>query len=493
MARGLYSKADQARLVVAVNPADAKERYRTCWRRDYARLIHSAAFRRLQGKTQLYPGAQSDFFRNRLTHSLEVAQIAKSIAIMINHKNAYFRRHRIDTDLVETAALAHDLGHPPFGHNGEAALNDCMRYSGGFEGNAQTLRILSRLEKRQTIIKEDPDVQRPVHNAKDNRAGLNLAYRTLASILKYDHEIPINLTSPDEDSAEVVKGYYRSEASIVAEIKKHVGTIGGRAFKTIECSIMDIADDIAYSTYDVEDSFKAGFLSPISMWVAPDSVKEKVAQTVKERLDRYYPQASPQSRRFDVEDVYLYLFSIFRAVFEDVRDLKLPRRKNARSLPVEVGAVIAHLVNRSSDKLITSGYYRTRFTSDLVGNFIRSVRVTLNKQNPALSRASLDIEAFKQVEVLKNFAFESLIMSPRLKVAEHRGKDIVKQIFKALECDQGYLLMPEDFQRLYLDLSDMAEKRRVICDFIAGMTDRYAVQFYGRLFGTNPESVFSPL
>jgi dGTPase len=443
MARGLYNKADQARLVTVVNPADAKERYRTCWRRDYARLIHSAAFRRLQGKTQLYPGAQSDFFRNRLTHSLEVAQIAKSIAIMINDKNSYFRNHNIDTDLVETAALAHDLGHPPFGHNGEAALNDCMRCSGGFEGNAQTLRILSRLEKRQTIVKDDPDIQKAVHNGKDNRAGLNLTYRTLASILKYDREIPINLTSPTAETAEVMKGYYRSEAPIVDQIKKHVGVIHGSPFKTIECSIMDVADDIAYSTYDVEDSFKAGFLTPISMWVAPESVKEGVAQRVKERLDRFYPHASPQSRKFEVEDVYLYLFSIFRAVFDDVRDLRLPRRKNARSLPVEFGAVIAHLINRSSDKLVTSGYYRTRFTSDLVGTFIRSVRVTLNKQSPALSRVALDIEAFKQVEVLKNFAFQSLIMSPRLKVAEHRGKDIVKQIFNALESDQGYLLMPE--------------------------------------------------
>jgi dGTPase len=117
--RKLYTAKDSRRVAPAETPLDQREKYRTAWRRDYARLVHSAAFRRLQGKTQLFPSDENDFFRNRLTHSLEVAQVAKSIAIKINHEIGLFRRHPIDTDLVETAALAHDLGHPPFGHNGE--------------------------------------------------------------------------------------------------------------------------------------------------------------------------------------------------------------------------------------------------------------------------------------------------------------------------------------------------------------------------------------
>ena len=175
MPKRLYAAGDRERVVPAAVPTDAQERYRTQWRRDYARLIHSAAFRRLQGKTQLFPGGHSDFFRNRLTHSLEVAQIAKSIAIKINNTYSYFKQNNIDTDLVETAALAHDLGHPPFGHNGEAALNDCMRCAGGFEGNAQTLRILAKLEKRQTKIMPDPDVPESVLDGKDNRVGWELS------------------------------------------------------------------------------------------------------------------------------------------------------------------------------------------------------------------------------------------------------------------------------------------------------------------------------
>ncbi|MEQ9639049.1 MAG: dNTP triphosphohydrolase [Alphaproteobacteria bacterium] len=118
------------------------EKYRSAFRRDYARLIHCPAFRRLQGKLQIFPGIESDFFRNRLTHSLEVAQIAKSIALRLNDQYSIFKNNEIDTDLVELAGLAHDLGHPPFGHSGEIGLDSCMSTSGGFEGNAQTFRIL---------------------------------------------------------------------------------------------------------------------------------------------------------------------------------------------------------------------------------------------------------------------------------------------------------------------------------------------------------------
>ena len=132
---------------------------------------------------QLFPSPDSDFFRTRLSHSLEVAQIAKSMAIRINATEAQFKKHPIDTDIVETAALAHDLGHPPFGHNGEYALDECMANDGGFEGNAQTLRVLTRLEKRQTI-----GSGAPVENEIENRAGLNLTFRTLAAVLKYDNE-----------------------------------------------------------------------------------------------------------------------------------------------------------------------------------------------------------------------------------------------------------------------------------------------------------------
>jgi dGTPase len=143
-----YHPGDYGR-VVDIADSRSREAYRSPFRRDYARIVHAPAFRRLQRKLQLFPDEESDFFRNRLTHSVEVAQIAKSIAIRLNHIIGSKDPDcgPIDTDLVEAISLAHDIGHPPFGHTGEAALHKKMRSVGGFEGNAQTLRILTRLEK----------------------------------------------------------------------------------------------------------------------------------------------------------------------------------------------------------------------------------------------------------------------------------------------------------------------------------------------------------
>ncbi|MGO1076616.1 dGTP triphosphohydrolase [Inquilinus sp. CA228] len=296
----LYKAPDQKRVVNINLAADAEEPYRSAWRRDYARLPHCAAFRRLQGKTQLFPSDESDFFRNRLTHSLEVAQIAKSIAIRINATEPKFSgSNAIDLDLVETAALAHDLGHPPFGHNGEYALDECMKKYGGFEGNAQTLRILSKLEKRQTKGVGLDSVS--VKDELDNRAGLNLTYRTLASVLKYDQEIPRDSERRKDDNGPV-KGYYYTESDIVANIKKNVGALKGQEFKTIECSIMDVADDIAYSTYDLEDAFKAKFLTPLSMLSCPDPLAISVAETITKRLKTKYPSIPASEQKFEAGD-----------------------------------------------------------------------------------------------------------------------------------------------------------------------------------------------
>ncbi|MGE0651472.1 MAG: deoxyguanosinetriphosphate triphosphohydrolase family protein [Alphaproteobacteria bacterium] len=244
MTRALYRANDKKRLVkIKRRKGTTPEPYRSVWRRDYARLIHSAAFRRLQGKTQLFPNHESDFFRNRLTHSLEVAQIAKSIGIKINNTETYFKKHPIDVDLLELAGLAHDLGHPPFGHNGEAALDECMQHDGGFEGNAQTLRIISTLEKRQTRLSQGTLPVQVNADGKDIRAGLNLCYRSLASVLKYDHQI-----ARERDVTHgLQKGYYYTEREVVQQIKRNVcGDARRKNFKTVECQIMDIAGHIHF-------------------------------------------------------------------------------------------------------------------------------------------------------------------------------------------------------------------------------------------------------
>ncbi|MFV8607446.1 deoxyguanosinetriphosphate triphosphohydrolase family protein, partial [Ralstonia pseudosolanacearum] len=274
MSSTFYTAADETRLSGALGSNGSGEPGRSAFRKDYARLLHAPSFRRLQGKTQLFPGVESDFFRNRLTHSLEVAQIASGIATALNETEMprVFPGCAIDCDLVEFAALAHDLGHPPFGHNGEKALDELMAEYGGFEGNAQTLRIVSVTERK---------LVRTESNALSTDYGLNLTYRSLASVLKYDRMIP----ACRKPGTSLKKGYYATEAELVHSIKEKVAPgFAGKKFKTIECAIMDVADDIAYSTYDLEDSLHAGFLTPYDLLHALNT-NRAIAETVLRRTN----------------------------------------------------------------------------------------------------------------------------------------------------------------------------------------------------------------
>jgi dGTPase len=360
---GLYSAKDAERPIQSAS--DDEEPFRSPWRRDYARLIHCPAFRRLQGKTQVFPGHESDFYRNRLTHSLEVAQIAKSIAIRLNATAPQFRTadQKIEPEIVEFAGLAHDLGHPPFGHNGEEALDECMSEHGGFEGNAQSLRIVSRLEKKSTTRLADGEIK-AFKDGEDLRRGLNLTYRSLAALLKYDRPIPERSADRPEPK-NVMKGYYQEDELLVATIKhKVVGADFSGPFKTIECSIMDIADDIAYSTYDLEDNFKAGFLSPLDLFTLEEDVYEAVSGTINQRLAKQYadlgelkinPDFVKQALYFILEDL------IFEASDEDKTLIRARRVE-----PEAKKMLIAADVQVASRRLAANGYYRVQFTSVVI-------------------------------------------------------------------------------------------------------------------------------
>jgi dGTPase len=431
----------------------------------------------LQGKTQLFPNSETDFFRNRLTHSLEVAQIAKSIAIRINNTVHFFERpgFEINTDLVETAALVHDIGHPPFGHNGEKALDRCMHQKGGFEGNAQTLRILAKVEKREKLPGTSP-IGIMTADRSDGRRGLNLCYRTLAAALKYDREIPYDRPSNDG----LKKGYYSGEADLVARIKRAVTGVAKypESFKTIECQIMDIADDIAYSTYDLEDSLKAKFLTPFAMFGASGMLMDAVLERVRKSMGPTYSRAR-------------LLKCLFR-IFEDLFDLdEVP--DDLETAGEEGLAIFIAAFASMADKLMTGGYRRSLFTSDLVGQFISGIEVDPNYEIPALSSVKLKRSVLEKVEVLKHFTYCSLIASPRLKVAEYRGLEIVRELFEVLtdRDGEGERLLPEDVLTLFGEIRN-EDRDRVICDFIAGMTDRYAIEFYGRLKSERPETIFKP-
>lgn len=484
----MYSQTDAERELPIPN---GKQDYRSPYRRDYARLIHSPSFRRLQGKTQLYPGIESDFFRNRLTHSLEVAQISKTIALLINDRFIKSKSKKIDVDICEFAGLAHDLGHPPFGHQGEEALDECMRDFGGFEGNAQTLRILSRIEKKSKAESSNPN--------EEYRFGLNLTFRSLASILKYDNPIPETADSRNEDDRErAVKGYYASESSLVEQIKIKVAGSELKPFKTVECKIMDIADDIAYSTYDLEDGFKAGFYHPTNFFSYPDAVFENVARKVEKALKK---EEYITKKTYSSDEVREELFGIFSSVYNfdafDLVEAEDVEGDNYIGIPngTTKEAFLFNIVNtitKGSKRVAEDGYFRNIFTSELINSAIEGVKYTENKKNPALSDVYLEEKTRIRVEVLKNFTYESQILSPRLKIAEFRGKEIVKTIFDVLSKEEGWRLMPSDYQAIYQYFSSIADKNRCICDFISGMTDKYAIEFYGRLKSENPETIFKP-
>jgi dGTPase len=284
---------------------------------------------------------------------LEVAQIAKSIALKIN-KEYLTNDNPIDLDVVEFAGLAHDLGHPPFGHNGEKALDECMRgVDGGFEGNAQTLRIISKIEKK--VLKKGwpgDSKPQPVLDGKDNRCGLNLTARTLASILKYSDLIPERNNDRKKYKNEVMKGYYFSDRELVAFIIKSVTGVEEKSlpknkkFKTVECQIMDIADDIAYSTYDLEDAFKVGFLNPLSFVASDDDFYEEIASEIQKSLhEKYKGKYDEKELEFNKGHAYLIGAELFSQIFNGSDDRQ----------PFEIAGRAAYLANLSAK----NGYLRT--------------------------------------------------------------------------------------------------------------------------------------
>ncbi len=390
---------------------------RSEFERDRARIIHSAAFRRLQGKTQVFGVYEGDFFRTRLTHSLEVAQIAKGIALGLG----------ADTDLVEAVCLAHDLGHPPFGHTGESTLHQLMRDYGGFEGNAQTFRILTRLERKHAEYE-----------------GLNLTYQTLDGVLKY--KTCIDATTLAATLEGPVKGFYAWDRELVEAIISATGTGCERSF---ECQIMDVADDIAYSVHDLEDSLKAGFITMADFRRLPP------------------PRV--------VRDVNLKLAPLGYTVGEDV-----------------IHAELIRLVDRLEGLERTAGRAaRKMLTRDLINEFASAVTIQPD------GRIDAELSSRVRIEVLKAFESYKVIFNPRVTTLGHKGKEVLRRLFTVLDQGQESIgLLPEDhgeaYEQALLNGDDTARKR-VICDFLAGMTDSYAMRFYGRLFMPGEGSFYEML
>ncbi len=339
-----------------------------------------------------------------------------------------------------------------------------MRCHGGFEGNAQTLRIVSRLEKKVQGNDRQPQ------GTDKQPLGLDLTFRVLASVLKYDQEIPQSRPPGDK----IVKGYYGSEKLLVDKIRKKVGgdkLPPKQILKTIECAIMDLADDIAYSTYDLEDSFKAGFLSPSEILVSKDALLDEVAKKVSSAL-KLEPIMS-----------HAAVLRVFTEIF-------LPQ--GAGDMPQDPTENFIEQY-RAYRNLASSGHLRTKLSSQLVNEAIMSVTLDYNYEHPSLSKVSLSEKISERVEVLKQYVFISMISSSRVKLPEYRGYEVVSGIFAALSGEKGFLLMPEDVRGQYEGQRDPNARMRIVCDFVAGMTDRYAMEFYGRLHSDSAQSMFKPV
>ena len=378
-----------------------------------------------RAKPKCFPAGNSDFFRNRLTHSLEVAQIAQGIAERLNYDHKSRLGGNIDPKLCAAAGLVHDIGHPPFGHNGERALDKAMLRFGGFEGNAQTLRILTRLEKK---VRYDKPM------GGDDRAGLNLCHRTLASVLKYDKEIP----AVRKSSGGLVKGYYASEREIVANIKASIlgehELPADKKFQTLECSIMDLADDIAYSVYDLEDCLKVGILTPAEILASDQSLLAQVGKAVSKQLKQDISIGH-------IQDVFMEIFTGIVAGGEE-----------ATPTPAQDGEVDRETFNqqardenllrfaeayRASKGISEDGYRRTELSSELVHGFISDVELEINPDCIALSKVKLPPELRLRQEVLKQYTYVAAIYAPRVKLGEYRGYDLVTDIFDALMGDRA--------------------------------------------------------
>ncbi len=390
---------------------------RSEFERDRARIIHSAAFRRLQGKTQVFGVYEGDFFRTRLTHSLEVAQIAKGIALSLG----------ADIDLVEAICLAHDLGHPPFGHAGERLLHDHMRDYGGFESNAQTFRIVTRLEHKHIAY-----------------TGLNLTYPSLDGLLKY--KTCINTQALKSARRAPLKGYYATDRDLVEAITCLTGSGQQRS---LECQIMDVADDIAYSVHDLEDSLQAGLIT--------------VADFHRFPAQRLVPEVNVK-------------LSVWRQTID---------AETVRTVLAQIAAQLESLeqtAGRAAHKMLTR---------DLISTFAS----TVSRQQDGRIDAAFSERG--QIEVLKAFESQKVIHNPRVNTLSYKGKEILARLFRVL--DQGpesVGLLPEEWGEHYqraLHEGDEPARKRVICDFLSGMTDSYAARFYSRLFVPGEGSFYEML
>ncbi|MBK0418036.1 deoxyguanosinetriphosphate triphosphohydrolase [Leucobacter sp. CSA1] len=408
-----YSDRDAERFV----PEHHRSR-RSDFARDRARVLHSSGWRRLAAKTQvLSPTAGIDFARNRLTHSLEVAQIGRELAVALG----------LAQDVVDTACLAHDLGHPPFGHNGERALNDWAADAGGFEGNAQTLRVLTRLEPKRFA----PD---------GGSVGLNLTRATLDASCKYPWALDAAERDPGEGRAKF--GYFADDAPVFEWLR--AGAPDRR--KCAEAQVMDLSDDVAYSVHDFEDA------------------------VVSEHID---PEILTSRSGHD---------SLIRAVSEWA---------GGSFSGDELGAAFDRIAGASTWLTRWEGSRRDQaqlknFTSEMIGRFAgAAIDATLAEADGRpLARYGADVivprDVRAEIAVLKGIVAAFVMASGRRQPTYQRQRDLLTELLDTLwEAGESELEPP--FAADLRAASSDADAKRAVVDQVASLTDQSAIAWYRRL------------
>ncbi|MDQ3164769.1 MAG: deoxyguanosinetriphosphate triphosphohydrolase [Actinomycetota bacterium] len=419
-----YTARDAARLL----DEPAKRGGRTPYERDRARVLHAASFRRLSAKTQVVGPGTDDFVRNRLTHSLEVAQVARDLGKALG----------CDGDVVETAALAHDLGHPPFGHNGERALNDAALAIGGFEGNAQTLRVLTRLEAKTFDHSTPPP----------RSLGLNLTRAVLDACAKYpwtlDDAPQVPIGNNDDPSWRVRKfGVYADDLPVFWWLRDGAPS----AARCLEAQVMDLADDIAYSVHDVEDAVVAGRLQF-------DAVSAELAGVWTAVRDWYLPQADD-------------------AVLESA----LKRL-----------AVLPEWPDRAYDGTRIALARLKGLTSALIGRFCSATEAATRARHGAgrLTRYAADLvvpeDTWTEIAVLKGIAAHFVMRSDERRELLLRQRAVLGELVGALAAAGPDALEPT-FRQDHTQAVDEAARLRVVIDQVASLTDPSARAWHARLCG----------
>ena len=408
-----YAAADLERWA----PEPPKTHSRTAFARDRARVLHSSALRRLAAKTQVVGPGTDDFVRNRLTHSLEVAQVGRELGAVLG----------CDPDVVDTACLAHDLGHPPFGHNGERALAEAAAGIGGFEGNAQTLRLLTRLEPKSTRPDGTP-------------VGLNLTRASLDASTKYPwlHGAAPRATSKF--------GAYTDDAEVFGWLRDGAP----RNRPCVEAQVMDFADDVAYCVHDVEDAVVAGHVR--LDWLASAETRARVAAQVR---DWYVPDATDEA-------VSAALQRLSSSPFWAVEQ------------PGELFGGRRHLAALKD------------MTSQLIGRFANAAEhATRERHGPGpLTRYAADVvvppETALEVAVLKGVAATFVMTAQERQPFYARQRELLHELLAELVRYAPDVLEPP-FREDHAAAADDAARLRVVVDQVASLTDVSALGWHQRL------------